>query len=165
MIEQVRGRPGGRFYLTPLHRLVIVRGVGTDAGYFVAGQLTNPFAFRDADSKGEAEEVDATSLSAGDEYPGPLDKSNGIFKLAQKRGGVIERRLSQRTTEYAMLSDRTDQVLVENARSVLAAWPTIASTGITFYVNGQWHAWYMESGQAHFLGHVPGGFAWPNDGD
>ena len=168
MVLSVRGRPGGRFCVTPVYRLVIIRGEGPEAGLFVAGQLTEPFALRADGEFLPPDEFDASSLEPGQEYPGPRDKTNGTFKLRQKRGGIIERPGPDRSTEYALPDDPSRPELAANARGILENWRRVSTSGLTFHVNSLWHAWYEEAGRAVFLGKADGGFPWPspsNEGD
>jgi superfamily II DNA or RNA helicase len=164
MITAVRKTPGGRFYVTPTHRLVIVRGEGKDAGYFVAGRIEEPFQL--LDNQGDQERarrgLDVTLLSPGDPYYGPLDKANGTYKLAARRGGVIERSCGGGGKELALLDKSRDRELAANARHVLAGWRRVATAGFNFYVNSMWHAWYLQESQARFLAEVPRGFEWPS---
>jgi hypothetical protein len=164
MMRAVRGRPGGRFFVTPMHRLVLIRGEGSDASMVVAGRLAEPFVMRDLGlATGGPLDMELVDLSPGDPYPGPTDKINGSFKLGQKRGGVIERRVSSRSTEFALLQGSGSPELEANARRVLEAWRAASTTGLTFYVNSLWHAWYLDASEPRLLAKVPGGFAWPTD--
>lgn len=159
-VEAVRGRPGGRFFVTPMHHLVIVREAAQNGLLMVAGQLAEPFSAR---VDGAAEVLpDTTSLKAGDAYRGPLDRSHGEFRLSQKRGGVIQRDLPGGVKEFALTSDVGD-VQKANAQRLLTAWRSVAKTGLKIAVNGEWHAWYLEGGDPRFLAAVPGGFAWPSE--
>ncbi len=164
MVIAVRGRPGGRFRVTPAHRLVLVWGEGTEGPRpFVAGQLTEPFqAAAGDDGLGGDGAFDPSSLSPGDRYPGPANKKGGTYKLRQKQGGVIERRAPDGALEFALLDGTARPELEANARRVLNAWHELFDRGITFHVNGHGHAWYTQADQRRFLAKVPGGFAWPS---
>ena len=52
-VEKVRGRPGGRFRVTPTHRLLLVFGPGDDGQNvpYVAGQLAEPFTVAELEAK------------------------------------------------------------------------------------------------------------------
>lgn len=164
MVTSVRGRPGGRFYVTPLHRLVIVRADGSNRSAFLAGRLDEPFALRDEEGDSGSEDMrDADQLRPTDVYGGPSDKTNGTYKLSQKSGGVIQRKLKGGITEFALTSGEGNRDKMENAVRLLESWKTLIGSGITFHINSRWHAWYAEAGEVHFLGAVPEGFAWPSD--
>ena len=162
VVEQVRGRPGGRFFVTPSHRLVILwSGERGDSHPVVAAQLEEPFGFLMGSAT--ADETNTESLKPGDRYPGPLDHERGKFALRQKLGGVIERRGPGRTSEFALAEGVGDPGLLANARAVLDAWRAVSDRGISFSINKTWHAWYLEKGEPRFLAAVPGGFIWPPD--
>jgi hypothetical protein len=159
LVERVRGRAGGRFRITPQFNLVIVYGESPEGMIpFVAGQLGEPFRLRE-DSSDAVVDVDTASLKPGSLYPGPTDRKNGAFKIRQKRGGVIERKQGSETV-FALI-DESPSPLVENGRRLMHAWKTLSTSGLTFYVNDLWHAWYQDAGEARFLASVPGGFMWP----
>lgn len=159
MVESVRGRPGGRFFVTPMHHLVIVRE-GTQGGrLMVAGQLSKPFTLRA--EAGTGLPLDPASMVAGQPYRGPMNKTYGEYRVLQKRGGVIQRDLSGGVKEFALTNNGSD--LATNAERVLAAWRSVARAGTKIAVNSEWHAWYLEGGEPKFLATVPGGFAWPSE--
>jgi len=167
LVAAVRGRSGGRFRVTPTHRLVLVTGGDGEGRLFVAGALAEPFIAVQAPESGlPGVDFDVSNLTAGDPYPGPTDKDMGTFQLRAKRGGVIERKVSG-GSEFATVDTTaespTDIELISNAKRVLHAWRTVLERGITFYVNSRGHAWYTESGQIRFLASVPGGFSWPTE--
>jgi superfamily II DNA or RNA helicase len=164
MVEAVRGRPGGRFRVTPAHRLVLVWGEGAEGPRpFVAGQLAEPFrAAAEDDGTGGNRDFDPASLRPGSRYPGPANRKGGSYRLRQKQGGVIERRASDGALEFALLDGTARPELEANARRVLDAWRELFDRGISFHVNDQGHAWYTEAGQRRFLAEVPGGFSWPS---
>jgi len=159
MVETVRGRSGGRFFVTPMYHLVIIREAAQNGRLMIAGQLEEPFSARVYVATDVS--ADVTSLSPGDAYQGPLDKSHGEFRLSQKRGGVIQRDLPGGVKEFALTSGL--DVEETNAQRLLAAWRSLASSGLKIAVNAEWHAWYLEGGEPKFLAAVPGGFAWPSD--
>jgi superfamily II DNA or RNA helicase len=159
MVEKVRGRPGGRFRVTPNYNLVIVFGEA-EGGMVphLAGRLDEPFRLREDESRVD-DEIDVDALTAGARYPGPVDRTNGTFKLRQKHGGVIEQR-SGKVTQFAIANHDSDP-LAANGRRLLDAWQSLKTSGFTFYVNRLGHAWYREQGEPKFLAAVPGGFLWP----
>jgi superfamily II DNA or RNA helicase len=162
MVTAVRGRPGGRFRVTPMYRLVLVANERSDddepAGIMVAGALEEPFAALEQVTTESAEALD--DLVPGARYDGPADKGGGTYKLRQKAGGVIERKRG-RESEFALVDDAPSPELGENARVVLRSWRSLFDRGITFNVNDRGDAWYTAEGERRFLAHVPGGFAWP----
>ncbi len=159
LVSSVRDRPGGRFGVTPAHRIVIVRSTEPPRDLFAVGCLSEPFALRDADAGGA---VDLTTIEAGHEYPGATEPDGGKFKLGQKRGGVIERR-TKSGAQFALTSGSGNPDLELNAAAVLAAWRSgsVPSTGMQFVVTASEDAIYWQGGMPRFLAHVPGGFAWP----
>jgi superfamily II DNA or RNA helicase len=159
MVECVRGRPGGRFRITPTYNLVIVYGEsGNGVAPYLAGQLSEPFRVRkDSDDGGVT--LDVESLTAGAIYPGPQDKANGTFKFRQKKGGVIERR--QGNVFHFARTEGGNDLLAQNTRKCLSAWKAVSAEGFSFFVNRLDHAWYRADGGARFLVAVPGGFLWP----
>lgn len=161
MVEAVRSRPGGRFFVTPIHRLVIVREASSDGRLMVAGRLEEPFSVRAEEG---VDAVDVESLSPGMPYGGRLDNDNGELRLSQKRGGVIQRDLRGGVKEFALLSGADPQG-VANAQRLLTAWRSIARPGMKITVNSQWHAWYVDGGEPRFLAEIPGGLAWPSDAE
>ncbi|MET7468784.1 DEAD/DEAH box helicase [Micromonospora sp. NPDC005686] len=163
LVELVRGRPGGRFRITPTHRLVLVWGDGPAGALpYVAGQLTDDFEAEPRHAPPAAAAADPSKLAPGTTLHGPLDKGGGVFRLRQKRGGVIERRLPGGVTEFARTDDAAPAELVENAQRALDGWRQLFDRGISFFVSSEGHAWYLAGGSRHFLAYVPGGFSWPS---
>ena len=163
MVEHVRGRPGGRFWVTPRYRLVLVHRPGENGSIVVAGQLEDGFGIHEPDADGAVAPIAAETLRPGDQYPGRLDKTQGTYSLRQKRGGVIERPGPNRSREFALTEGTGRPDLEANATSVLDAWRQVSERGFDFSVNSDWHAWYVEGGSPRFLAVVSGGFAWPRD--
>ena len=160
MVRRVRGRPGGRFRITPNFNLVIVFGeAGKGMAPYLAGKLTERFQIQKEVMDNQAD-FDAESLSPGDKYSGPLDKSNGTFKFRQKKGGVIEQRVKD-VFQFAN-TDVVENRLSENGEKCLKAWKSVSEQGFAFFVNEIDHAWYRQDGEARFLAVVPGGFLWPD---
>jgi hypothetical protein len=158
MVTAVRGRPGGRFRVTPVHRVVLIRS-DADGTVFAAGALTDQFVA--AERPVATGDADLSGLTPGDRYVGPDSQVGGTFKLSQKRGGVIERR-TKSGTEFAATDNTGRPELEANARTVLDTWRRCFDRGITFHVNELDHAWCVVAGEHRFLGAVPGGFAWPS---
>ncbi|GLY21813.1 DEAD/DEAH box helicase [Micromonospora sp. NBRC 101691] len=166
MVALVRQRPGGRFRVTPTHRLVLVWGESpSGTACYVAGQLEEPFEADviDGDTGAEDTLVDLSKLAPGTRITGSIDKAGGTYRLRQKQGGVIERRTADGTVEFALL-DAAPPELTENARRVLNAWRQLFDRGIGFHLSKDGQAWYTEGGQKLHLAYVPAGFAWPADG-
>jgi hypothetical protein len=162
MVSAVRGRPGGRFRVTPKYRYVLVWGDGDEGSApFVAGRLDEPFAVASRVARQAEVDIDVGSLGPGDPYPGSDSRAGGTYKLSRKRGGVIERR-TKSGSEFALTTDTARPDLERNANRVLEAWRELFDRGITFHVSEQGHAWYLQAGQRRFLADVPGGFAWPS---
>ncbi|WP_229399574.1 DEAD/DEAH box helicase [Micromonospora okii] len=164
MVERVRKRPGGRFRVTPLHRLVLVWGEGPDGTTcYAAGQLREPFKAEVAltDTIEDAP-CDPTDLKPGTLLSGPVDKLGGSYRLRQKQGGVIERRTDD-GIEFALLDSAASADLTRNARLVLDNWRQLFDRGIAFFLSKDGRAWYAEGGKKFHLAHAPGGFAWPSN--
>lgn len=159
IVTAVRGQPGGRFRLTPLHRLVIIFKQ-TDEGTvpYLAGRLEE--RFRPLESTEVESSVDATSLTPGDTYHGPRTEAGGSYKLRQKRGGVIERR-TRDGAEFAVTDDGSPEAAA--ATRLLAAWQGLQLVGMPVSVNELGHAWYVEAGQPRFLADVNPGIRFPSD--
>ncbi|MFI2712091.1 DEAD/DEAH box helicase [Micromonospora sp. NPDC018662] len=163
LVQLVRGRPGGRFRVTPAHRLVLVWGDGpAGAGPHVAGQLSDSFEAEPRETSPTDGGQDPSTLTPGTPLRGQLDKGGGSFRLRQKMGGVIERRLPGGVTEFARTDSAAPADLVANARRALEGWRQLFDRGISFFVTSDGRAWYLEGGQRRFLAHVPGGFSWPS---
>lgn len=165
MVEGVRGRPGGRFRVTPKHRLVLVsRFDGASMGWFLAGMLADAFETSVVVAPETMTDVALADLRPGDAYPGLPDSARGTFRLRRRSGGVIERRVGGEL-EYALIdsatSDGCDSRLVENGRRTLEAWRSLGISGMRFSVSDRDVAWYRHDGRANVLAYVPGGFAWP----
>lgn len=154
LVEALRGTPGGRFKVTPRHRLVVVfqAQAGGPSVPYVVGQLPSPF---EPAGEGTAE-IDVAALSPGDPYPGPTDKQGGTFKLRQKGGGILERSTGNGQRAVAVLEGADPRVL--NATTVLSAWRATGLPGGKVMINRLEHA-YLPDGPV-FLAHVPGGFLW-----
>jgi superfamily II DNA or RNA helicase len=164
MIAAVRGRPGGRFFVTPQFRMVLLFEGGASKGdtrLLVAGVLDETFATRDlGDGAAKAQDVDATELRPGDNYAGPTDHEQGEFRISQRHKGAVERRAG-RLKELALVAGADDAVREANARRVVDAWRTLALPGVKFSVNRLSHAWFLDAGEPRFLAEVPGGFVFP----
>lgn len=107
MVLAVRERPGGRFYVTPAHRLVIVWTADSSSVPMVVGQLAEPFALMEPrPNKGAI--PDPEDLKPGDPYPGPLDKDGGEYALRQRRGGMIVKHGRGRNIDGALTDGTGD---------------------------------------------------------
>jgi superfamily II DNA or RNA helicase len=164
-VQRIRRRAGGRFYVTPVLKLVIVYGEDGRGGMepCLAGKLHEPFRVRElgdalADQDGAVEPVDTSALQPGNPYPGPTDKSE-TYQVRTKRGGVIEKSLDSRNRVFAV--DDGPGPKGENARQLVRAWRMAVNRGMEFYVNRLGHAWYLAEGEPRFLADVRDGFAWP----
>lgn len=161
MIQRVRRKPGGRFYITPKHHMVlVVDPADPDRNLHIAGVLFEPFTTRDVQVLSALTESELAQLSPGDPYPGPVDKSRGEFWMAQRGGGTVERRVG-RTREFAFTDRTAANKLAENALRAIESWRTLKTTGLKFSVNKLGHAWFLDRGEPKFLADVPGGFAFP----
>ena len=153
----MRGRAGGRFRVTPKHRLVLVSTfAGNGLRWSLAGQLHSAF---EAETANAAPAVAPHDVRPGDPYGGPYDTANGTFKLRQKDGGNIERRTG-RAFVWALIVEPGP--LGQNARAVLGAWRATKLPGMDFFVSSTEVAWFRENGRAKVLAYVPAGFAWPD---
>lgn len=162
MLVALRGTSGGRFKVTPRHRLVIAfagrEQADAPARPYVLGQLDRPFDLLGTETDQDA---DVSTLAPGDPYPGPLDKTGGTFKLRQKGGGVLERALGKRGGEFA--DPRGEGAKAANARRLIDAWRATGQPGLTINLNGAGHIWYLDAGQPRYLTTAIEGFAWPSE--
>lgn len=163
MLQALRGRPGGRFRVTPTHRLVLARRDDGEAGStFCLGRLDEPFEVL---AEGDAGRPEPTRrLEPGEPMGGLPDKEGGSFKVAKKRGGVIERKVAN-GMEFALTSCSQRPELATNAVALLDAWRSLFDRGIDFHVSSRDDAWYIQEGVPRFLVYVPGGFSWPSDSE
>jgi superfamily II DNA or RNA helicase len=161
MVAAVRGRHGGRFYVTPQYRLVILWGDGVGGLQpFVAGRLAEPFRVRALYASAALQAVDVASLSPGAAYPGPTDKRQTL-QLRQKRGGIIEANRGKGEKVFAVTDGDSAQAAC--GRRLLAAWRAGFNSGVEVHVNALGHAWVLAGGQAIFLADVGDGLEWPPD--
>lgn len=167
LVREIRGRSGGRFRVTPQHRLVLVWGESeTGNQAWLVGQLMEPFETVEevtSQSKGgpPMPSILPEVLTPGARYDGPSDRQHGTFKISQRGGGQIERPIRGGGREYA--DAEGDSRHAANARAVLDAWNATGRETSRFYVNSQGHAWYEAVGERRFLAAVAGGFAWPDE--
>lgn len=165
MVARVRGREGGRFRVTPEFGLVLVwQPALEEPTFLVVGQLKEPFNIvREVDAAAAVHQ--AENLEVGGRYDGPGDKAGGTFKVSQRAGGLIERRV-RGGSEIAQVDGAEGRDQEANARKILAAWDSLGRSFSRFFVNSLGHAWYEGSTDRKFLGSVKGGFAWPDsDGE
>ncbi len=88
MVEMVRKRPGGRFRVTPTHKLVIVYGEsGQGMARLLAGRLSEPLRVQKAPAAAK-EDVDVSSLPPGASYPGPPPPTGLRGRTSSVRSGV-----------------------------------------------------------------------------
>jgi superfamily II DNA or RNA helicase len=163
MIRAVRGRPGGRFRVTPEHRLVLVWPGGKDDNKapLLAGRLMDAFTVA-SEVEQPLADVDAGRLNPGDVYLGPTDREGGSYKLGKRAGGVIERSVPG-GREFALSDLTTEDQRTRSAKEVLDAWDKLGKSFSRIHVNRLGHVWYEEGGERKFLGLAPAGFAWPSD--
>ncbi len=162
LVARVRGREGGRFRVTPQYGLVLVwQPEAEKPGFFAAGQLKEPFkVLPEVDAATAVEKV--SGLAPGDDYPGPADKKGGVFKVSQRGGGLIERRVPG-GSEIARSDGADDSEQVLNAHEILQAWQKLGRSFSRFFVNSLGHAWFEDSAGRRFLRQVDSGFAWPEE--
>lgn len=160
MVTTVRGRAGGRFRVTPHHRVILVRSDGGEE-LFAAGCLAEPFAAREEQ---RSVDFDVSRLRPGDRYPGPSDDVNGRFRVTQRNRGKIEREIrtaGARGKEFA--NDAGQGRLDANARALLDAWRGSAlGRGLEVRCNSLWDVYYVAGGLPFFLARIPEGLAWPS---
>jgi hypothetical protein len=161
MVAQVRGREGGRFRVTPEYGLVLVwQPAAENPKFFVAGRLNEPFkVVEEADAADYT--ADVAGLRAGDDYVGPSDKKGGTFKVTQRSGGLIERRVPG-GAETALANGTGHPGREMNAHAILEAWDELERSFSRFFVNSLGHAWYEGPSGRKFLANVQAGFAWPS---
>jgi hypothetical protein len=159
MVEAVRGRAGGRFRVTPKYRLVIIsRFEGAGLRWSLAGQLHEAF---EAEDTAQGEDLPTSVLEKllpGALFTGRANAMNGTFRLRQKSGGVIERKIG-REVQVAIID--ASSAGGKNGSRTIEAWRSLGLSGMEVYVSAEEIAWYREDGRAKVLAYVPGGFAWP----
>ena len=162
MLARIREAPGGKIVVTPAYRYVLVSKRGADeTQWFAGGRLAEPFVARvdDASDGGTAQPDDAPPGSA---FVGAPNEANGTFFVRARDGGCVERKV-RGGRELAVLVGENADARVANARTIVAAWRTIAKHGFAFFINDAWQAWYRDAGEPRYLARVAGGFAWPSD--
>ncbi|WP_121257779.1 DEAD/DEAH box helicase [Nocardioides ferulae] len=162
MVASVREKPGGRFRVTPEHRLVLVWQTGKDARGkpWLVGQLEEPFEVAAEVTADEAPRGEDLELRPGAAYLGPSDRDGGTFRLSQKGGGQIERTVKG-GKEFALMTGGSTKT--EAAQRVVEEWKRLGLPTSRFYVNSRGHAWYESGGERRFLADVGPGFDWPTD--
>lgn len=161
MVALVRGREGGRFRITPEFGLVLVwQPTAEKPTFFVAGQIDEPFKVI-AEPDLANFNPDVSGLRAGDDYLGPGDKKGGAFKITQRSGGLIERRVPG-GAEVALVDGTGHPDREKNAHAILEAWDELDRSFPRFFVNSLGHAWYESPSGRKFLANVKAGFAWPS---
>jgi superfamily II DNA or RNA helicase len=159
MVEAVRGRAGGRFRVTPKYGLVIIsRFEGAGLRWSLAGQLLEAF---EAEDTAQGEDLPMSVLEKllpGALFTGRANAMNGTFRLRQKSGGVIERKIG-RDAQVAIID--VSSAGGKNGSRTIEAWRSLGMSGMEVYVSAQEIVWYREDGRAKVLAYVPGGFAWP----
>lgn len=163
MMQVLREDRGGRFRVTPVHRLVIVWDVrGESPMPWVVGKLAEPFLVADevrTDTETDtAVQVDDTVLVPGAEYLGPSDKLGGTFRLSKRGQGAIERAVAG---GKEIAETEGESLQAANARRVVDTWQQLGTPSSRFYVNSREHAWFEAEGGRRFLASVSGGFRWP----
>lgn len=165
MIAGLRGRPGGRFRVTPAHRYVLVwerTAEGPQA--FVVGQLLEPFEVVSESVLSDARPASiGKPQQAGEVFRGSTDKGKGTYRLSQRAGGLIERSAPGGGKESALVSGTAFKDKERNAEALIAAWNRLGRPAARCFVNGDWEAWCERGGERIFLADVPGGFVWPTD--
>jgi hypothetical protein len=154
---------GGRFRISRKHRLLIVPDV--DRGQvraWLVGQIAEPFRVADGQAVEPRPVREPAHRPDGGALSGPLDREGGTFRLRQKQGGMIERRVDNTRAFAGTRPDEGPAHLIENARRVIDAWRALGESGLQFYVNSADEAYFTREGLPQLLARVPGGFAWPD---
>jgi superfamily II DNA or RNA helicase len=150
-LRMVRGRPDGKFRVTPAHRYIIVWDPATER-HLVAGQLAEPFETE----KESLENVDVTTLRPGDAYPG--SRSYEIVRARITSGGMIKRKRRGGGHEFA-LTNGTSPMSVA-AGEIVRTWRSLRLPSIEIGVNAAGHAWWRDTTGTRFLGVASQGFEW-----
>jgi superfamily II DNA or RNA helicase len=159
LVQRVRGRQGGKFVVTPEHRLVLVRTAEADSRVFLTGRLQDTFTVAEEVTDHVEGTVETEALQPGDVYDGPSDKDGGSLRLSQRAGGSVERAV-KRGREVAARGTETEGE--RNADRILEAWNRLNRPIHKFFVNSLGHAWYeAKDGSRRYLATVTGGFEWP----
>ena len=157
MIRAVRGTSGGKFIVTPVHRFVLVAMRVDDVTKWFVGGIV-PDEFRPITDVDRTTDVDVSASKPGDPYFGPVSVTNGKYMVRARHGGVVERARG-RIREFARSLDG-DEPGSRNLMRLLAAWRATENSGMEFYLNDLWDAWYRDGGVAKFLVRIEGGFNW-----
>lgn len=159
MVEAIRGRPGGRFRVTPTLRLVIV--TDETGSPWLAGQLAEPFEVGASDEP--AMDLKRGRFTAGDELPGRPDASRGTFQVRQKTGGLIERRRG-RDREFAIRGEHNGPPGAA-ADTILNAWRRAGLPGLPVSISSEGIVWFESGGAPRFLAEVASDLVFPSDGE
>jgi superfamily II DNA or RNA helicase len=156
-LRSVRGRPDGKFRVTPKHRYIVIWD-NEHSRHLVAGQVRD--AYVTETEAQPAADVDVTTLRPGDAYAGAR-----TYELADARisaSGEIKRKRRGGGRDVATLAGPSAQHRA--ARSLIAAWRALKLPSIAIGINAAGHAWWRDAAGTHFLGEAPEGLAWPDGG-
>ena len=160
MVVRVRGRPGGRFRITPHRQLVLVQGAGGSRQWMIAGQLAEPLTVRAPNDEPETV-PDVTTLRPGEALGRKPDADWGSFHLRQKSGGLIERRRG-RDREFA-LTTPLGAPSTETAIAILGAWRELRLPGLPISIASDGTVWFEADGEARLLVRVEAPLAFTSD--
>ncbi|MDP9280017.1 MAG: DEAD/DEAH box helicase [Gemmatimonadota bacterium] len=145
LIAELVERPG-RFKVTPKRNAILVRRPVDEEAWTTVfvGVLVEPFSFPVPGAQDES--VDASSLSPGDAYPGPLEPATE-FLFRQRGGGVVARRV--RGGQEFGHGPEAEKVVEALQRVSLNGKPVSR-----FFVNELGDAFWREQGAARFIAHL-----------
>jgi superfamily II DNA or RNA helicase len=153
VVAQLRGRPG-RFRVTREgHGLLVRQPLGDDRWETLfAGVLAEPFQFG---SPGHGQlEIDASALSPGDPYRGPLEPAHEL-RFRQRQGGMIARRI--RGGEAFARGPEADRA-VEAIRNLGRTEGPVSK----IFLNELGHLFWREAGAARFIASLNGDLEFPS---
>jgi superfamily II DNA or RNA helicase len=153
-LRLVRGRPDGKFRVTPAHRYVIVWD-SSEQKHMVAGQLEEPFQTEDEPS----DFVDVQTLKAGELYPGPRTYDLGRARITSS--GTIKRKRHGGAHDIAITT--SDDARSSTGRALVEYWRALKLPSIEIGINRLGHAWWRDAEGTHFLGIADHGLLWPDD--
>ena len=151
-LASVRGRPDGKFRVTPAHRYMIVWDHERQR-YFVTGRLRTAFE-TEADASDLT--VDVARLRPGDPYPGARTYDYGRARITSS--GDIKRKRRGGGHEFAAMTDSSPESAT--ARALVGAWRTLRIPSIEIGINAVGHVWWRDASGPRFLGTVQPGLVW-----
>jgi superfamily II DNA or RNA helicase len=154
-LRLVRGRPDGKFRVTPAHRYIIVWDP-VKKTYVASGQLT--VAFETEAESLPPDQIDVSALVPGGSYDGPRTFELGRARITSN--GEIKRKGSGKNRETAIVDG--DKPPHAAARAMINAWRSLSLPSIEIGINAAGHVWWRDAAGTRYLGSAVDGLAWPD---